>query len=60
MLKSSVGCISFILQPKKDEVFASKATITKDTLPAVTQLFTPNWIVKYMAENSIGRIWLES
>jgi hypothetical protein len=50
----------FYIATKKDEVFASKATITKDTLPAVTQLFTPNWIVKYMAENSIGRIWLES
>lgn len=45
---------------KKDEVFASKATITKETLPAVTQLFTPDWIVRYMAQNSIGRIWLES
>lgn len=50
----------FYIASKKDEVFASKAKITKDTLPAVTQLFTPNWIVKYMAENSIGRIWLES
>lgn len=50
----------FYVASKKDEVFASKATITKDTLPAVTQLFTPDWIVKYMAENSIGRIWLES
>lgn len=45
---------------KKDEVFASKETITKDTLPAVTQLFTPDWIVRYMAENSVGRLWLES
>lgn len=45
---------------KKDQVFASKETITKDTLPAVTQLFTPDWIVRYMAQNSIGRIWLES
>lgn len=50
----------FYISSKKDEVFASKQTITKDTLPAVTQLFTPDWIVKYMAENSIGRIWLES
>ncbi|MDD3106179.1 MAG: BREX-1 system adenine-specific DNA-methyltransferase PglX [Bacilli bacterium] len=49
----------FYISSKKYEVFASKATITKDTLPAVTQLFTPDWIVKYMAENSIGRIWLE-
>ncbi len=50
----------FYISVKKDEVFASKKKITKDTLPAVTQLFTPEWIVKYMAENSIGRIWLES
>jgi hypothetical protein len=50
----------FYIATKKDEVFASKKTITKDTLPAVTQLFTPDWIVKYMVENSIGRIWMES
>ena len=50
----------FYISSKKDAVFASKEKITKDTLPAVTQLFTPDWIVKYMAENSIGRIWLES
>lgn len=50
----------FYISQKKDEVFASKKTITKDTLPAVTQLFTPDWIVRYMAENSVGRIWLES
>lgn len=50
----------FYISQKKDEVFASKEIITKDTLPAVTQLFTPDWIVRYMAENSVGRIWLES
>ena len=50
----------FYISVKKDEVFASKKTITKDTLPAVTQLFTPDWIVRYMADNSVGRIWLES
>ena len=50
----------FYISQTKDEVFASKATITKDNLPAVTQLFTPDWIVRYMAENSLGRIWLES
>lgn len=50
----------FYISQKKDEVFASKETITKDTLPAVTQLFTPDWIVRYMAENSVGRIWLEN
>ena len=50
----------FYISVKKDEVFASKKTITKETLPAVTQLFTPDWIVRYMAENSVGRIWMES
>ena len=50
----------FYISAKKDAVFASKKTITKDTLPAVTQLFTPEWIVRYMAENSVGRLWLES
>jgi hypothetical protein len=50
----------FYISDKKDEVFASKQTITKKTLPAVTQLFTPDWIVKYMVENSLGRLWLES
>ena len=62
--KNDVEVIGWLYQfynsVKKDEVFASKKTITKDTLPAVTQLFTPEWIVRYMAENSIGRIWLES
>ena len=33
--------------------------LTKENLPAKTQLFTPNWIVKYMVENSLGRLWLE-
>lgn len=50
----------FYISAKKDAVFASKKTITKDTLPAVTQLFTPEWIVRYMTENSVGRLWLES
>ncbi len=50
----------FYISSKKDDVYASKKTITKDTLPAVTQLFTPDWIVRYMAQNSVGRLWLES
>ena len=49
----------FYISSKKDAVYASKKTITKDTLPAVTQLFTPDWIVRYMAQNSVGRLWLE-
>ena len=50
----------FYISGKKDAVNKEKKTITKDTLPAVTQLFTPDWIVRYMAENSVGRIWMES
>ena len=50
--------LSVLYFTKKDAVFAAKETITKDNLAAVTQLFTPDWIVRYMAENSIGRIWL--
>lgn len=50
----------FYISQKKDEIFSLKETITKDALPAVTQLFTPDWIVRYMVENSVGRIWLES
>ena len=60
-MMSVVGWLyQFYNSVKKDEIFASKETITKDTLPAVTQLFTPDWIVRYMAENSVGRLWLES
>ncbi|MEK3976202.1 BREX-1 system adenine-specific DNA-methyltransferase PglX [Psychrobacillus sp. FSL K6-1267] len=53
----------YYIAEEKDEVFANlkkNIKITKDTLPAATQLFTPNWIVRYMVENSLGRIWLES
>ena len=50
----------FYISAKKDAVNKAKKTITKDTLPAVTQLFTPDWIVRYMAENSVGRLWMES
>ena len=43
----------------KNKAFAKKAKITKEEIPAVTQLFTPDWIVRYMVENSLGRMWLE-
>lgn len=46
----------------KDEVFAllkKNVKITKERIPAATQLFTPHWIVRYMVENSLGRLWLE-
>ena len=53
----------YYISEEKDEIFTNlkkNIKITKDTLPAATQLFTPNWIVRYMVENSLGRIWLES
>ena len=46
----------------KDQVFANlkkNIKITKETIPAATQLFTPDWIVRYMVENSLGRLWVE-
>ena len=46
----------------KDDTFAQlkkNVKITKERIPAATQLFTPDWIVRYMVENSLGRLWLE-
>ena len=43
----------------KNEAFAKKGKISKEEIPAVTQLFTPDWIVRYMVENSVGRLWIE-
>ena len=43
----------------KNKAFAKKTKITKEEVPAVTQLFTPDWIVRYMVENSLGRMWVE-
>ncbi|MFZ3129861.1 MAG: BREX-1 system adenine-specific DNA-methyltransferase PglX [Desulfosporosinus sp.] len=46
----------------KDETFAllkKNIKITKERIPAATQLFTPDWIVRYMVENSLGRLWIE-
>lgn len=47
---------------KKDAVFAAlkkNVKISKDNIPAATQLFTPDWIVRYMVENSLGRLWVQ-
>ncbi len=52
----------YYISEKKDEVFAAlkkNVKITKENIPAATQLFTPKWIVKYIVENSLGRLWLE-
>ncbi len=46
----------------KDDTFAllkKNIKVTRERIPAVTQLFTPDWIVRYMVENSLGRLWLE-
>lgn len=46
----------------KDAVFAAlkkNVKVSKENIPAATQLFTPDWIVRYMVENSLGRIWIE-
>ena len=43
----------------KNAAFAKNGKITKDEIPAVTQLFTPDWIVRYMVQNSLGRIFID-
>ncbi len=49
----------FYISEKKDAIFANKnSKIGPADIPAATQLFTPHWIVRYLAENSLGRLWL--
>jgi type II restriction/modification system DNA methylase subunit YeeA len=48
----------FYIAEKKDEVMARKKAVPTQDIPAVTQLFTPHWIVRYLVENSLGRLWL--
>ena len=51
----------FYISEKKDDVFAQlkkNKKITPSNIPAATQLFTPHWIVKYMVENSLGKLWM--
>lgn len=50
----------FYISERKDEVFAKKAKFEADEIPAATQIFTPNWIVKYMVQNTVGRIYLDN
>ena len=64
--KDAVQIIGWLYQyynsEKKDDVFAAlkkNVKITKENIPAATQLFTSDWIVRYMVENSLGRLWLE-
>ncbi|HZK28499.1 MAG TPA: BREX-1 system adenine-specific DNA-methyltransferase PglX, partial [Thermoclostridium sp.] len=64
--KGQVEIIGWLYQfyntEPKDETFAllkNRIKITKERIPSVTQLFTPDWIVRYMVENSLGRLWVE-
>lgn len=64
--KDAVQIIGWLYQyynaEKKDDVFAAlkkNVKITRENIPAATQLFTPDWIVRYMVENSLGRLWVE-
>lgn len=50
----------FYISEKKDEVFASKKSVKKEDIPAATQLFTPRWIVEYMVQNTVGKLWLQN
>ena len=53
----------YYIAERKDEVFADLKKgkkISKENIPAATQIFTPKWIVKYMVENSVGKMWLEA
>src|SRR5690606_4127393 len=48
----------FYIAEKKDAVFASKGKVSKEEIPAATQLFTPRWIVEYMVQNTVGKLWV--
>ncbi len=66
IFKEQVEVIGWLYQfyntELKDETFAllkKRVKVTKERVPTITQLFTPDWIVRYMVENSLGRLWLE-
>ena len=46
----------FYISEKKDQVIGK--VVKSEDIPAATQLFTPNWIVKYLVQNSVGRLWM--
>lgn len=58
----SIGWLyQFYISEKKDQVFEDlkkSKKITPENIPAATQLFTPHWIVRYLVENSLGRLWM--
>lgn len=61
--KDAVQIIGWLYQfyniEPKGAVFSKDGRFTKEEVPAATQLFTPDWIVRYMVENSLGRLWIE-
>ena len=61
--KDAVQIIGWLYQfyniEPKAAALSKKSKLNKDEIPAATQLFTPDWIVRYMVENSLGRLWLE-
>ncbi len=48
----------FYISEKKDQVMARKKAVPSEDIPAVTQIWTPHWIARYLVENSLGRLWL--
>lgn len=62
--KDAVQIIGWLYQfyniEPKAEVFSKEGRLTKTEIPAATQLFTPDWIVRYLVENSLGRLWYNS
>ncbi|CAM4162540.1 BREX-1 system adenine-specific DNA-methyltransferase PglX [Jeotgalicoccus halotolerans] len=50
----------FYISEEKDRVFSEKGKYDSKDIPAATQLFTPEWIVKYLVQNSVGRKWIEA
>ena len=61
--KDAVQIIGWLYQfyniEPKAKVFSKKGAVKKEEIPAATQLFTPDWIVRYMVENSLGRLWID-
>jgi type II restriction/modification system DNA methylase subunit YeeA len=50
----------FYISEKKDEVINRRGVVEKQEIPAATQLFTPDWIVRFITQNSLGRLWLQN
>ena len=48
----------FYISERKEDVMGRKSAVPTEDIPAVTQLFTPHWIVRYLVENTLGRLWL--